>query len=69
MVAQKKDIAQRIARRIPPLPGGIVQHREGIERCSGCGAEVIIGRTIDGILIALTCIRGERHLCLVTGDM
>ena len=28
-------------RRIPPLPGGVVQHREGIQRCALCGGEVL----------------------------
>ena len=53
----------RVEKHIPPLPGGLVQHREGIERCGGCQREVVIGRTIDGILIELSCVLGNRHTC------
>lgn len=54
----------RIEKRIPPLPGGLVQHREGVQRCSECGGEVIIARTIDGILVSVSPVFGERHDCV-----
>ncbi len=54
----------RVEKHIPPLPGGLVQHREGIQRCGGCQGEVVIGRTIDGILVDLTVVRGDRHSCV-----
>ena len=51
------------AKRLPPLPGGLVQHREGIQRCGGCQGEVISARTIDGMLVSLSPVFGERHDC------
>ena len=63
-MAQQKAVTPRTVRAIPPLPGGLVQHREGIERCGGCQGEVVIGRTIDGILVDLTVVRGDRHSCV-----
>lgn len=39
---------------IPPLPGGVVQHREGVPRCQICGSETVVGRTVDGELVGLT---------------
>ena len=54
---------ERAQKRIPPLPGGIRQHREGIRRCGVCGAEVVIVRTIDGILVEVSPVLAERHVC------
>lgn len=54
--------------RIPPLPGGLVQDREGIERCGGCGAEVIVGRRIDGTLVSLSTVFGHNHQCVETNQ-
>ena len=59
--AQPKDTPT--TKRIPSLPGGLVQHREGIQQCGGCGGEVISGRTIDGILVSLSPVFGNRHSC------
>mgnify|MGYP001580234591 CR=1 FL=1 len=53
--------------RIPPLPGGVVQHREGVQRCALCGGEVVVGRTVDGALVDLTPVCGERHGCTAKG--
>ena len=53
--------------RIPPLPGGVVQHREGIQRCALCGGEVVVGRTVDGALVDLTVCFGDRHVCKAKG--
>ena len=66
-LAQPKDTPA--AKRIPALPGGLVQHREGIQRCGACGVEVITGRTLDGILVSLTCVFGDRHACLIEERM
>lgn len=46
--------APRESARIPALEGGVVQHREGIQRCARCGGEVVVGRTVDGVLVDLT---------------
>ena len=54
-------------RRIPPLPGGVVQHREGIQRCALCGGEVVVGRTVGGVLVDLTVCLGNRHECTQQG--
>ncbi len=53
----------RVQKRIPALEGGMVQHREGVERCGGCNGEVVIARTIDGIVAEVTPVLGERHIC------
>ena len=52
---------------LPPLPGGVVQHREGIQHCAICGREVIVGRTVDGVLVDLTVCFGDRHVCEAKG--
>ena len=51
-------------RRLPPLPGGVVQHREGVERCGGCHAEVISARRLDGTLIHVSVVFGREHACI-----
>ena len=50
-------------KRIPPLPGGLVQHREGVERCGGCQGEVISARRLDGTLVHLSPVFGREHAC------
>ena len=55
------------ASSMPPLPGGVVQHREGIQHCGICGREVVVGRTVDGVLVDLTVCFGDRHVCTVKG--
>lgn len=56
-------------RRAYPAHGSqtcVEQHREGIQRCEACGGEVIVGRTVDGVLVELTVVLGERHVCIDT---
>ena len=59
--------ASRESARIPALEGGVVQHREGIQHCAICGQEVIVGRTVDGVLVDLSVCLGERHVCKAKG--
>lgn len=51
------------AKQIPPLPGGMVQDREGIARCDECYGEVIWGRRRDGTLVSLSPVFGQEHVC------
>ena len=59
--AQPKD--KPIKQRITPLPGGIIQSCEGIQRCGKCGGEVVSGRRPDGTLMNLTPVFGREHVC------
>ena len=54
----------RTPTRIPPLPGGLIQHREGIERCGGCNIEVVSARRLDGTLIHVSVVFGREHACI-----
>ena len=54
---------ERTPKRIPPLPGGLIQHREGIERCGGCNIEVVSARRLDGTLIHVSVVFGREHAC------
>ena len=59
--AQPKD--KPAGKRIPPLPGGIVQAHEGIQRCGECGGEVVSGRRLDGTSVHLSVVFGREHSC------
>ena len=63
----RKDVPNTHPRRIPALENGTTQHREGVQRCAMCGGEVVVGRTVDGVLVDLTPACGERHVCTAKG--
>ena len=50
-MAQPKEAPVQPVRTIPPLPGGLVQHREGIQRCGECQGEVVEGHTLTGAIV------------------
>ena len=46
-----------------PLPDGLRQDGEGVQRCLDCGGEGIAHLAPDGTRVLLTPIRGEHHDC------